>query len=335
MLQENKKIDRQARKYQLTINNPIENGDWTHENIHNKLMGFKSLVYYCMSDELASTYHTHIYVCFDKPVRFSTMKNAFPSAHIENAYGTSTENREYVFKEGKWLKDAKRGTNLENTHEEYGKMPMERQGARNDLVNLYEMLQEGKTNYEILEENPKFIGQVERMDKVRQIIENERYKLVFRDLEVTYIYGDTGTGKTRGIMEKYGYDKVYRVTDYKYPFDQYASQDVIVFEEFHSSLPITSMLLYLDGYPVMLPCRYSNKVACYRKVYILSNIELDKQYIDLQRNDTKTWCAFLRRIGTVVAYEDGKVEKYKTQDYLGRFTKIPEDMLKKIPFKIQ
>lgn len=39
-------------------------------------------------------------------------------------------------------------------------------------------------------------------------------------------------------MEKYGYANVFRVTNYKHPFDQYKGQDDIMFEEFQSSIPI-------------------------------------------------------------------------------------------------
>ena len=85
-------------------------------------------------------------------------------------------------------------------------------------------------------------------------------------------------------MEQYGYSNVFRVTDYEHPFDGYKGQDVIVFEEFRSSLRIGDMLNYLDGYPVELRCRYSNKQACFTKVYIISNISLRDQYRDLQRD---------------------------------------------------
>ncbi len=210
--------DIQGRKWQITLNNPMK-WNCTHEEIKRLLSNLKSLIYYCMSDEIASIHHTHIYLLFQSPVRFSTIKRRFPKAHIERAYGTNTQNREYVFKEGdKWAHDKKHGTNLADTHEEWGELPLERQGARNDYAELYELITEGKSNYDILEEKPDFIAQLERMDKVRQIIQEEAYKEIFRKLEVTYILGDTGTGKTRSVMEKYGYSNVYRVTNYKAPF---------------------------------------------------------------------------------------------------------------------
>lgn len=306
--------DIQGRKWQLTINNPTKKG-YTHEHIKMELASFKSLQYYCMSDEIASSHHTHVYVLFNSPVRFTTIKNHFREAHIEKAYGTSIQNQEYVYKEGKWVNDKKKETNLTDTHEEWGEIPQERQGARNDCAELYEMITEGKSNYEILEENPDFIKQIERIDRVRQIVQEEKFKEVFRKMEVEYIFGETGAGKTRGIMEQYGYSNVFRITNYKNPFDQYKGQDVIVFEEFHSSLPISQMLLYLDGYPVMLPCRYADKVACYTKVYLLSNVDIRKQYTDIQEQYPETWKAFLRRIQTVSVYKDSEVTKHRCQEY--------------------
>ncbi len=307
--------DVQSRKWQLTINNP-QKKQLTHEEIKRIIEGFKSIQYYCMSDEVARTHHTHVYLLFNNPVRFSTIKHRFEQAHIEKAYGTSIQNRDYVFKEGKWENDKKNETNMPETHEEWGEIPQERQGARNDCAELYEMVSEGKSNYEILEENPDLIKQLERIDRVRQIIQEEKYKDVFRILNVEYIYGDTGSGKTRGVMEEFGYANVYRVTNYKNPFDQYHGQDVIVFEEFTSSLPISQMLLYLDGYPVMLPCRYADKVACYTKVYILSNTDLRDQYPEIQRNYPETWKAFLRRINTVSVHINGTVEKSDCEEYM-------------------
>ena len=100
-------------------------------------------------------------------------------------------------------------------------------------------------------------------DKIRQDILTERYRNQWRDLEVTYIFGPTATEKTRGVLEKHGYSSVYRVTDYKHPFDRYAQEPVMLLDEFRSSLLVGDMLDYLDGYPLALPARYANRQACY------------------------------------------------------------------------
>ena len=61
--------------------------------------------------------------------------------------------------------------------------------------------------------------------------------------------------------------------------------------------------MYCDIYPIELPSRYTNKFACYNKVYIISNWILEKQYAELQKEDKQSWQAFLRRIHKVIHYE--------------------------------
>lgn len=292
--------DTQSRKWQLTINNPTEKG-FTHEQIRAELDSLKSVVYWCMADEIGEngTYHTHVYIQGKGAMRFSTIKKRFDSAHIEMAKGTALQNREYVSKSGKWEKDKKHETCVDGTFEEWGEMPVERQGARNDLADLHAMVKEGLSDYDILEQMPEAMLQLDKIQLTRQVIVQEKYKNSWRDLTCVYIYGDTGTGKTRSVMEKYGYENVFRVTDYFHPFDSYRGQDVIIFEEFRSGFRIADMLNYLDGYPLELPCRYANKYACYTKVYIISNIPLSEQY---RNQPQESFNAFLRRINYVLHY---------------------------------
>ncbi len=312
--------DTQSRKWQITINNPLDK-EITHDIIKEQLQNITSLIYYCLSDEIGGkekTHHTHLYFVCSSAVRFSTIKNRFPQAHIEVAKGTSSQNRDYVFKEGKWENDKKAGTKIPDTQEEWGELPAERQGARNDLADLYDMIKSGMTNYEIMEESPEHLLVIDKVERVRQIFREEQFKTTFRQLEVTYIWGDTNTGKTRSIMELYGYENVFRVTSYLYGgFDSYKGQDVVIFEEFRSSLKIQDMLCYLDGYPVELPCRYMNKVACFTKIFIISNINLTEQYHNIFFENRETWRAFIRRIQKVRVYTDiNKFEEYETEEYL-------------------
>lgn len=117
-------------------------------------------------------------------------------------------------------------------------------------------------------------------------------------------------------MDKYGYENVYRVTDYDHPFDSYHGQDVIVFEEFRSSLKIDDMLKYLDGYPLEFPARYMNKQACFTKVYLISNIDLKAQYPNVQKQETRTWEAFIRRIHTVQIFDGTEIHIMETPAYM-------------------
>lgn len=301
--------DTQSRKWQLTINNPVDKG-FSHERLKEILLQLTAVIYWCMADEIGEngTYHTHLYIQGKGGIRFSTLKKHFEGAHFEMARGTALQNREYVSKTGKWEKDKKSETCVEGTFEEWGEMPVERQGARNDIADLYSMIKQGLTDYQILEEDPSYMLQMDKVERVRQTLKQEDFKEKWRDLEVIYIYGDTGSGKTRAVMEKYGYANVFRITDYFHPYDTYKGQDVVIFEEFRSNFRISDMLNYLDGYPLELPCRYANKMACYTKVYIISNIPLSQQYSQLQRDNYESYLAFLRRIHSVHHYAGGSVE---------------------------
>lgn len=303
-----------SRKWMLTFENPIDKG-WTHEKIKDSILKYENIVYWCMSDEtggVTGTFHTHLYIVFENPIHWKSIHKTFEGVHRDVCCGTSEDNRNYVFKEGKWLNDSKGETNHRDSHEEYGELPVERKGKRTDLDMLYEMIKDGRTNYEILEENPKYMLKLDKIDKARKIYLEEQYKNTWRNLDVMYIWGISGAGKSRGVKEKYGYSNVYTVTDYAHPFDSYAGQDVILFEEFRSSLNISDMLQWLDGYPVDLPCRYANKVACFTKVFFCTNIDLRDQYRNVQQDYPETWQAFLRRIHKVKVYSSP--DEYFTMD---------------------
>ena len=327
--------DTATRKWQLTINNPVEK-KYSHDALKDIINNCSSVIYWCMCDEIGEngTYHTHIYIYFKNAVMFSTMKNKFNGAHFEMARGTSLQNREYITKSGKWENDEKHETNLSYTFEESGECPIERQGQRNDLEDLYSYIKQGLSNYEILELDASNIMRLDKIDKTRTTYLTSLYKDKRRlDIDVTYICGKTGTGKTRSVLDEFGDGKVFRVIDYHHPFDMYECQDIIVFEEFRNSLKIQDMLNYLDIYPLQLPCRYSNKVACFTKVFIISNWSLEEQYKDIQVHHKETWNAFLRRINKVKVYDSNEIIEYTTNDYLNRFrkmTKVEENETKEV-----
>lgn len=308
--------DTQGRKWLLTINNPADKG-LDHKAIQEGLTQFPSLLYWCMADEQGETYHTHVFFALEHPTRFSTIKRRFPVAHIDRAEGTATECRAYVQKSGKWADSNKAETSIPGTFEEWGELPVERQGERTDLALLYQLIKDGLSNYEIMEQNPDYMLSLEKVERARQAMREQQYRETFRTLEVTYIWGATGTGKTRSVMEKYSYSGVYRVTDYAHPFDSYAGEDVLLLDEYSSNFKIRDLLNYLDGYPLNLPARYSNRVACYTKVYIISNLCLSKQYPDIQFDSPMTFSALIRRIHTVIHYTaPGEFQEYGTAEYM-------------------
>ena len=301
----------QSRKWQLTINHPADCG-MDHGKIVEQLQLFHP-AYFCMADEIATTgtYHTHVYVFAHSPMRFSTLKRRFPTAHIEKANGTSKENRDYIRKEGKWEDTAKVETCVPDTFLEFGDLPAEAEETSPKMFQLLQDVEDGISTVEIIRSNPGFAFKSRDIDALRETLTAEQFESAKRDVKVYYLFGETGTGKTRGIYERHPAADICRITDYNgkngVRFDAYHGQSVLVFEEFHSQIPVNAMLNYLDVYPLKLPARYNDRTACYTTVYITSNIPLEQQYPEIQRNKLETWRAFLRRIDKAYEYRHGGI----------------------------
>lgn len=306
----------QSRKWLMVINNPAEAG-LDHTRITDILCRF-SPSYYCLADEIATTgtEHTHIFFSAPSPVRFSTIKKRFPTAHIEKAYGTPKENRDYITKSGQWADTEKAETSVPDSFEEWGTLPANNEDKAPEMFQLMQELRSGKTTMEVVEKHPNLAFRIREIELLRQTILAEKYSVENRKLEVFYLYGSSGVGKTWGIFEENDPREICRITDYGgkngVRFDAYRTQSVLVFEEFHSQIPISAMLNYLDIYPLMLPARYNDRVACYTKVYITSNIPLDEQYPEIQHYQPATWQALCRRIHNIIEYlPDGGTVTHK------------------------
>jgi hypothetical protein len=79
------------------------------------------------------------------------------------------------------------------------------------------------------------------------------------------------------------------------------------------------MLNYCDVYHLKLPCRYTDKAACFTKVYIISNTSLEKQYTNVREEQFDVWQAFIRRITKVMLFKKNSVITYDdTDEYFER-----------------
>lgn len=272
------------RRYCLTLNNPTE--EETESLLKVDTKNIKRMVFGHEVGE-SGTPHLQGFIHLKNATTISALKRRLGSDryHLEATRGTDFEAWTYCTKDG-------------DVVVEFGEQPTE-EGELSDWEMIAQMVKDGSSNLEIIERYPAIgIRCQSALDRMR--LEHDRANAGWRDVEVTFITGPTGCGKTRTVMDNFGYANVYRCTDKKHPFETYAGQDVIVFEEFRNGFArIEDMLNWLDGYPVELPARYANKLAKFTKVYILTNVEFDSLYPKIQRDHPNTWEAFKRRITTV------------------------------------
>ena len=210
--------------------------------------------------------------------------------------GTCFENWEYCSKDG-------------NVLLRLGEEPRE-EGDPSDWERILMMVENGATMMEIIRRFPaQAIRCQSAISKLMAQVDLESAE--WRDVEVSYLWGPTESGKTSMIYKAHGYRDVYRATNKSNPWDMYNGEPVVVFEEFRNSYDIADMLNWIDGHPAMLPARYADRVAKYTTVYIVSNWELEEQYSNLQVRSPETWKALLRRIDHKVEVNQ-KVEKTDT-----------------------
>jgi len=163
-----------SRKYLLTLNNPADH-NYNHERIKQALGQFSGVEYWCMCDETGEegTPHTHLYFCTANPVQFHTVHQRFYGAHIDTAYGSHRENREYIRKEGKWEQDKKKETNHPETFEESGELPPEHEQALQITAAIFQMVKDGASDAEILEAYPQAMNRIEHINKTRQAFDSK------------------------------------------------------------------------------------------------------------------------------------------------------------------
>ncbi|MCL2228483.1 MAG: replication protein [Firmicutes bacterium] len=283
-----------AQTWLCTLNNP----KMTDEEFYDFLCKLESVKYFIFQRERGeetNTEHFQFYIEFEFARHFKTVKKVLPhGTHIEQRKGTKKQAREYC---------CKPETRIGNVHE-HGVFIEERQ--RTDLHNIISAIKAGMTIHELRDDyEAQFFMFQKKFETERALYLDKTFGDVFRDINVSYIYGTTGTGKTRSIAERFGYRNIFRVTEYdQRAFDNYDGQDIIIFEEFRSSFKIAQMLNYLDGHPCRLPARFIDKTACYTKIFITTNIPLHKQYPNIQNEEPATFDAFVRRINNIYNYDN-------------------------------
>ena len=304
--------DTQSTKWLITINNPQASG-WEKASLLETIHLLHP-TYFCLAEEVAATGTPHIHIYFERAsaLRFSTLKKRFPTAHLDPAVGSAWQNREYITKTGKWAETEKAETSVEGSFYEWGEIPVKAKKSGDKMREIIRLIrEEKKTPMDIIEKYPSMAMRVKNLIEIQELCHEVEGKKN-RELKVYYIFGETGTGKSKSVFDRHPAKDICRITDYPknngVRFDAYHGEPVLVFEEFASQIPIQQMLNYLDIYPVKLPARYTDRSALYTTVYIISNLSLEEQYKDVQVYQPEVWKAFLRRIHRVYQYNsDGTV----------------------------
>lgn len=207
--------------------------------------------------------HWQLYI-YDNPKPFSTIKRRFPKSHISVPRSAFRCYR-YVTKDESSL-----GERF-NTGVKEPRKPASASG-NGLLEELHGRVIAGASVEEILREEPLAFRHVNGLREVAAARDAELYGVENRKVTMTYVYGGAGVGKTWHVFDKEGTRNLYRVSNYRNPWDRYAGQSAVLLDEYAGQLPLEEFLQVTDVYPVQLRARYADRWAGFSRVYILSNL---------------------------------------------------------------
>lgn len=202
--------------------------------------------YICWGEEVCPTtgkQHWQGYVSFPKTYALKGAKEIIGSGretHIERRKGSRDEARNYCAKDGVFF--------------EFGQFePV----TKEDLFK--------KPIAFLKEEYPEFYCRYHRGLEKLQTVKGPKW----RDVNVTVLWGKTGTGKTRKVMEM---DDVFKIDPPYTWWDGYQGEEILLIDDYRTNdIPRGQLLNLLDGYRLRLEVKGSHTWALWKYIYITTN----------------------------------------------------------------
>ena len=310
-----------ARTFFVVINekslkNMLITPDWENiEQFENVLISSLSDIlghdnfYGTICKSAKGLYHIHLVETENKATRFSTVAKKLGNSHIEPMRGTKEQAEAYIEKKGAFEEKGEVILGYFGNRDSI----QNNSGKRNDL-DIEHMIRKGELNATNL---TRYILDNSNTDTEAKRIEN-RYTRIMHDIydhkerpniKVIYVEGKTGSGKTRGALERYP-DIFQASVDEKnnFAFDNYHGEKCLLLDELRPGVFNVGFLLkLLDKHPFLFNVKYGNFPACYDTVIIATAFPLNKWFADenIEGNDDRQ-AQFRRRINEYYIAENGK-----------------------------
>jgi len=213
-----------ARAFCFTLNN------YTDEDCVKISKIYDKYVIYGMEVGEQGTKHLQGYIIFKNPRSFTAIAKLL-KWHIEISKGSFEANFKYCTKSGVFV--------------ELGERPI--MGERCDLKTIKEDIKEGKPWNEVLEG-------IENYQQLRFAEGLRKYYHKSRDIKtkVTWVWGPTGTGKSRWAAEEGGSDVYWALADGKW-WDGYVGQNTVIIDDMRKDfMKFHEILRLFDRYPLTL-----------------------------------------------------------------------------------
>lgn len=278
-----------SNRFCFTLNN--------YQDIHYALFTngpIEQIKYFVVGKEVGEqgTPHLQGYVEFNNrdQLRITAAKQRLvriglpDSIHVEIARGNAQQNITYCTKDGQFVEGGDRPKG---------------QGKRTDLDDVADAINNGSSLIEIANQFPtsfiKFSNGIQRLLNLK----NSRR---FFKTEVIWLYGPTGTGKSRyaWTAEPEAYMKS---SSHKW-WDGYTGQDVVIVDDYRPSahLPFNFMLNLFDRYPLSVEVKGATVEFISKTIYVTSPYSPSQTCEDLEWIKEEMKDQFLRRIDKIIHF---------------------------------
>ncbi len=243
----------------------------------------------------SGTYHFQGYCEFTSPVTHNTAKQMLggPTVHIERRRGTQAQAIAYCKKDD---------TRIAHTEPIEEGTPHQ-QGKRVDLEGFKDAVFGGERKRDLVHDHvailaryPKFYATLTELNRPRRSAAPV----------VTLLIGETGTGKTRHVVDRFGDDQDFwrsPLNNGKLWFDGYDGHSVVLLDDFcgrASSYPLCDLLQLLDRYTIQVPTKGGHTWWLPNEVFVTTNL-LPRDWYDW-KNRGEHYKALARRFSKVLVY---------------------------------
>lgn len=273
-----------GRHYILTVN---ERSLPDYENIKDYLFHWKALNYFLCTEHIGSSNkHYHIYVQYRNVVRMDYTK--LFGAHVEKSYGSPQQNVDYLY-----ARDEKHASEhvTANLIEEYGEL--RRAGGRR-IADVKKMQPEERDELDI-----------QYYNIVKQINNEEacdiRVDDWHKDVEVVWITGESGAGKSQLAKEIMRNKKIETFNEVKHVNDFWigvgGSSTCAVYDDFRDShMKASEFINFIDYNVHCLNIKGSMRKNCYSTIIITSIQHPNDIYRNMPAEAREQWLRRMRII---------------------------------------
>lgn len=273
----------------FTINNPVAHVEFSEK-----------MAYLVYQEEIgeSGTPHYQGYVEFKTQVAASTAEALLGGhAHMERRRGTQAQAIAYCKKD-----DTRKPDTVPIEHGE-----AKAQGKRVDLEAFKEEVKAGKRKRDLFDEHLMTLARYPKLyNDLAMTYRPQRGDGEEDQLKVTLLYGGTGRGKTRAVMDEHGKDPELYIAPLNNGtqwWDGYDGQKFVLMDDFcgkMSHLPLASLLRLIDRYPVQVPTKGGHTWWLPNHIFVTTNI-LPRDWYNW-KNRMSQYEALARRFTAVHVY---------------------------------